>query len=108
MKVRKLLLMWRHYRTVPVNTVIEIFDQCTNTRDSRVRVSVWVVNLIKAYEIINYLIMKMNRKMSMSPLIDCVFLLLIFFLVSTMTKVKNRDISVDLPTSESAIKTETG
>lgn len=38
----------------------------------------------------------------MSPLIDCVFLLLIF-LVSTMTKVKNRD-SVDLPTSESAIK----
>ena len=43
-------------------------------------------------------------EVSMSPLIDCVFLLLIFFLVSTMTKVKNRDISVDLPTSESAIK----
>lgn len=27
-------------------------------------------------------------EVSMSPLIDCVFLLLIFFLVSTMTKVK--------------------
>ena len=39
-------------------------------------------------------------EVSMSPLIDCVFLLLIFFLVSTMTKVKNRDIPVDLPTSE--------
>ena len=43
-------------------------------------------------------------EVSMSPLIDCVFLLLIFFLVSTMTKVKNRDIPVDLPTSESAVK----
>ncbi|WP_159523625.1 ExbD/TolR family protein [Sunxiuqinia indica] len=43
-------------------------------------------------------------EVSMSPLIDCVFLLLIFFLVSTMTKVKNRDIPIDLPTSESAIK----
>ena len=29
-------------------------------------------------------------EVSMSPLIDCVFLLLIFFLVSTMTKVKSR------------------
>lgn len=43
-------------------------------------------------------------EVSISPLIDCVFLLLIFFLVSSMTKVKNRDISVDLPVSESAIK----
>ena len=43
-------------------------------------------------------------EVSMSPLIDCVFLLLIFFLVSTMTKVKNRDIPVDLPTSQSAIR----
>lgn len=43
-------------------------------------------------------------EISMSPLIDCVFLLLIFFLVSTMTKVKNRDIPVDLPTSEAAVK----
>lgn len=43
-------------------------------------------------------------EVSMSPLIDCVFLLLIFFLVSTMTKVKDKDISVNLPTSTSAIK----
>ncbi|PCH70298.1 MAG: biopolymer transporter ExbD [Bacteroidales bacterium] len=43
-------------------------------------------------------------EVSMSPLIDCVFLLLIFFLVSSMTKVKNKDISVDLPISESAVK----
>jgi biopolymer transport protein ExbD len=43
-------------------------------------------------------------EVSMSPLIDCVFLLLIFFLVSSMTKVKNKDIPVNLPTSQSAIK----
>lgn len=43
-------------------------------------------------------------EISMSPLIDAVFLLLIFFLVSSVTKVKNRDIDVDLPTSEAAIK----
>jgi len=43
-------------------------------------------------------------EVSMSPLIDCVFLLLIFFLVSTMTKVKDKDIAVDLPTSTSAVK----
>ncbi len=43
-------------------------------------------------------------EVSMSPLIDCVFLLLIFFLVSTMTKVKDKDIAVDLPVSNSAIK----
>jgi len=43
-------------------------------------------------------------EVSMSPLIDCVFLLLIFFLVSSMTKVKNKDIPINLPTSESAIK----
>ena len=43
-------------------------------------------------------------EISMSPLIDCVFLLLIFFLVSNVTKVKNRDIDVDLPISEAAIK----
>jgi len=43
-------------------------------------------------------------EVSMSPLIDCVFLLLIFFLVASMTKVKNKDISVNLPTSEAAIK----
>lgn len=43
-------------------------------------------------------------EVSMSPLIDCVFLLLIFFLVSSVTKVKNKDISVDLPASASAVK----
>lgn len=43
-------------------------------------------------------------EISMSPLIDCVFLLLIFFLVSSMTKVKSKDIPVDLPASQSAIK----
>ncbi|RYG46973.1 MAG: biopolymer transporter ExbD [Chitinophagaceae bacterium] len=43
-------------------------------------------------------------EVSMSSLIDCVFLLLIFFLVSSMTKVKNKDIPVDLPISSSALK----
>ena len=43
-------------------------------------------------------------EISMSPLIDCVFLLLIFFLVSSMTKVKSREIPVDLPASEAAVK----
>ncbi|MBB5349889.1 biopolymer transport protein ExbD [Haloferula luteola] len=43
-------------------------------------------------------------EVSMSPLIDCVFLLLIFFLVASMAKVKNKDISVDLPESEAAIQ----
>jgi biopolymer transport protein ExbD len=41
---------------------------------------------------------------SMSPLIDCVFLLLIFFLVATMYKKENRDIEINLPDSSSAIK----
>lgn len=45
-----------------------------------------------------------DPEVSMSPLIDCVFLLLIFFLVASMTKVRNKDISVDLPVSSSAIK----
>lgn len=43
-------------------------------------------------------------EISMSPLIDCVFLLLIFFLVSSMTKVKSREIPVRLPLSEAAVK----
>lgn len=41
---------------------------------------------------------------SMSPLIDCVFLLLIFFLVATMLRKLNRDIAVTLPDSTSAEK----
>ena len=40
----------------------------------------------------------------MSPLIDCVFLLLIFFLVSTMTRKEDRDIDITLPQSTSAAK----
>lgn len=43
-------------------------------------------------------------QISMSSLIDCVFLLLIFFLVAGMTKVKNKDIPVDLPSSSAAVK----
>ncbi len=42
-------------------------------------------------------------EVSMSPLIDCVFLLLIFFLVSTMMKQDNKDIDILLPESESAL-----
>ena len=40
----------------------------------------------------------------MGPLIDCVFLLLIFFLVATMFKKENRDIDITPPESESAEK----
>lgn len=40
----------------------------------------------------------------MAPLIDCVFLLLIFFLVASMAKVKDKDIAVELPTSRAAVK----
>ncbi len=40
----------------------------------------------------------------MGPLIDCVFLLLIFFLVATMYKKKDRDIDIIPPESSSAIK----
>ena len=43
-----------------------------------------------------------KAEVSMSPLIDCVFLLLIFFLVSTMVKKQNKDIDINLPESESA------
>lgn len=43
-------------------------------------------------------------EVSMSPLIDCVFLLLIFFLLTTMLKKDNRDIAIDLPTSTSALE----
>ena len=43
-------------------------------------------------------------EISMSPLIDCVFLLLIFFLVSTMQKKQEKRIDVSLPSSKSAEK----
>lgn len=45
-------------------------------------------------------------EVSMSPLIDCVFLLLIFFLVTTMLKKKNADIDISLPVSNAAIEME--
>jgi len=41
-------------------------------------------------------------EVSMSPLIDCVFLLLIFFLVATMYKKKDKDIAIVPPESVSA------
>ena len=41
---------------------------------------------------------------SMGALIDCVFLLLIFFLVATMYKKEDRDINIVPPESESAVK----
>ena len=47
---------------------------------------------------------EVEPEISMSSLIDCVFLLLIFFLVAGMTKVKNKDIPIDLPASSSAVR----
>lgn len=45
-----------------------------------------------------------QAEISMSPLIDCVFLLLIYFLVATMSKKTNKDVDIRLPESASAIK----
>ncbi len=45
-----------------------------------------------------------QAEVSMSPLIDCVFLLLIFFLVATMSKKVNKDVDIRLPESNSAVK----
>jgi len=45
-----------------------------------------------------------KAEVAMSPLIDCVFLLLIFFLVTTMMKKEKRDIDIDLPISNSALE----
>ncbi len=45
-----------------------------------------------------------DAEVSMGPLIDCVFLLLIFFLVATMYKKKDRDIDIVPPESSSAVK----
>ncbi len=43
--------------------------------------------------------------LSMSPLIDCVFLLLIFFLVTTMLKQDNKEVeSLNLPVSRSSLE----
>jgi biopolymer transport protein ExbD len=43
-----------------------------------------------------------DEELPLAPLIDAVFLLLIFFLVSTMIKQVNRDIDIDLPESAAA------
>ncbi|MDA3873293.1 MAG: biopolymer transporter ExbD [Kiritimatiellae bacterium] len=45
-----------------------------------------------------------EAEVSMSPLIDAVFLLLIFFLVATMIKKEDKDIDIDLPMSTSALE----
>lgn len=45
-----------------------------------------------------------DPEVSMSPLIDAVFLLLIFFLVATMWKKEKKDIDINLPVSNSAEK----
>ncbi len=45
-----------------------------------------------------------NLEISMAPLIDCVFLLLIFFLVSTMMKKADKDIDIRPPESSSAAR----
>ena len=45
-----------------------------------------------------------KAEVSMAPLIDCVFLLLIFFLVTTMMKKQDKDIDIDLPVSKSALE----
>ena len=42
-------------------------------------------------------------EIGMSSLSDCVFLLLIFFLVTTIAKKENRDIDIDLPVSTSSL-----
>jgi biopolymer transport protein ExbD len=43
-------------------------------------------------------------ELSMAPLIDCVFLLLIFFLVTTMLKKDRKEIDVALPVSGSSLE----
>lgn len=47
-------------------------------------------------------------EVQMAPLIDCVFLLLVFFLVATTMKKKEREIQVTLPSSSTALFTEQG
>lgn len=45
-----------------------------------------------------------EAEVSMSPLIDCVFLLLIFFLVATMLRQQDKDINIALPESTSDVR----
>ncbi len=42
--------------------------------------------------------------LALAPLIDCVFLLLIFFLICTMLKQESKDIDIDLPASISSLE----
>ena len=44
-------------------------------------------------------------EMQMAPLIDCVFLLLIFFLVATTLKKIEKELPLDLPISAAAMRT---
>ena len=46
-------------------------------------------------------------EVQMAPLIDCVFLLLIFFLVATTLKKIEKELPLDLPVSAAAIRTPT-
>jgi biopolymer transport protein ExbD len=48
-----------------------------------------------------------QAEVAMSPLIDCVFLLLIFFLVTTMLKRKEKLIPVEMPNSTASVDSET-
>ncbi len=48
-----------------------------------------------------------NVEIQMTPMIDCVFLLLIFFLVATVLKKIDNELKVDLPISAAAMKTPT-
>lgn len=45
-----------------------------------------------------------NIEVQMAPLIDCVFLLLIFFLVATTLKKINKELPIDLPRADAAIE----
>jgi biopolymer transport protein ExbD len=45
-------------------------------------------------------------EVQMAPLIDCVFLLLIFFLVSTTLKKIDKELPLDLPQSAAAVSTQ--
>jgi len=48
-----------------------------------------------------------NAEVALSPLIDCVFLLLIFFLVTSILKRKEKQIQVDLPDSTASVSAAT-
>ena len=47
-----------------------------------------------------------KAEVQMAPLIDCVFLLLIFFLVAASLKKVHKDLELELPHSAAAIKTK--